>query len=195
MFIKAYSKDPSIIYFENLIKSSYCDEIIKYFCEKNLQPSKSSGPSNYRKSKSISINKDIEKLKPIFTILEKLFNSNLGDFEKPVLQKYSINDEYPDHFDAFNPLRNNIKNFVQRKNTIIIYLNDSFIGGETFFHEQNIIIKPKKGSLLIFENCFEGTNHIHPLSRHSGKKVIDGDKWIITLWSKTKDPINLENYL
>lgn len=52
--------------------------------------------------------------------------------------------------------------------TAIIYLNDDFIGGETYFVDKNESINPKSGSLLLFQH------HL----RHEGKLVELGTKYI-----------------
>ena len=39
--------------------------------------------------------------------------------------------------------------------TLVLYLNDNYIGGETFFEEKNIKIKPKIGSGLLFQREIE----------------------------------------
>lgn len=52
--------------------------------------------------------------------------------------------------------------------TAIIYLNDDFIGGETYFTDKNVSINPKAGSLLLFQ---------HQL-KHEGKSVELGTKYI-----------------
>ena len=52
--------------------------------------------------------------------------------------------------------------------TAIIYLNDDFIGGETYFTDKNESINPKTGSLLLFQH------HL----RHEGKAVELGTKYI-----------------
>ena len=189
-----FSKDPAILYFNTFISPKICDQIIAKYDSLRLKKSKSSGPSGYRKSQSIEIRKGMYG----FDIIDKLLNENLGisieEFEPPLLQKYSFGDEYPDHFDAYDPSNFKI-NSVQRKNTLIFYLNDDFTGGQTTFSQLDITINPIKGGMLIFENCLRDTNFIHPLSAHSGKRILKGKKWIITLWSQNKHCINLNKYL
>lgn len=43
----------------------------------------------------------------------------------------------------------------------ILYLNDEYKGGEVFFEDKNIALRPKPGSLLIFPGDFEhGVKHV-----------------------------------
>ena len=51
--------------------------------------------------------------------------------------------------------------------TILIYLNDNYIGGETVFDE--ITINPKAGTALIFRHDLE----------HTGSEVRSGIKYIL----------------
>ncbi len=52
--------------------------------------------------------------------------------------------------------------------SFLIYLNDDFEGGETYF-ESGITIKPQQGNALIF---------YHPL-KHEGKSLISGTKYVL----------------
>jgi hypothetical protein len=61
---------------------------------------------------------------------------------------------------------------VTRIFAAILYLNDVFDGGETEFPDQNILVKPEQGKVLIFP-C----NYLFP---HSGNMPISNDKYITT---------------
>lgn len=56
----------------------------------------------------------------------------------------------------------------------MVYLNDNFEGGFTEFEHQELAIKPKAGSLLIWPASFT--------HRHRAAPDLVGDKWIITGW-------------
>ncbi len=58
--------------------------------------------------------------------------------------------------------------------SIVGYLNDDFEGGETFFDRQNIKVKPKAGSVLVFPAFYT-----HP---HQALPVIRGTKYAFTSW-------------
>ena len=61
-----------------------------------------------------------------------------------------------------------------RKLVMMFYLNDVEEGGETGFFNQNLEIKPTKGTLVIFPACFTG--------KHRGKTPKSGVKYIINSW-------------
>lgn len=58
--------------------------------------------------------------------------------------------------------------------TSITYLNDDFIGGETFF-EDGMLIKPKKGRTLFFD----GQYYFHGVN-----KIIKGNRYTVAVWYK-----------
>ncbi|XP_002160179.1 uncharacterized protein LOC100198447 isoform X1 [Hydra vulgaris] len=65
--------------------------------------------------------------------------------------------------------------------TILIYLQDVKEGGETVFSKLGIKIKPKKGSLVIWNNMDDLGNCLL-LSTHEASKVIKGKKYILQRW-------------
>ena len=73
----------------------------------------------------------------------------------------------------------------QRSWTTMIFLNDVKKGGETHFTQIGIKIEPKPGVLLIWNNALpdgrpnEGT-------MHAGTPVIEGAKYIVTKWYRTR---------
>lgn len=195
MIIENHSKDPYIVYFKNFIQKDICEEFIKKLSRKKFKQSKtSSGITDHRTNESYFINRNSIELENIRHLIESSLNININDFENPVVQKYSVNQYYLDHFDGTNSITSTVKIKNYRRNTMLLYLNDDFTGGETFFNELNLSIKPKQGSLLIFQNCFNGTNYIHPLSKHSSQKILSGEKWIISFWTKGSRFIDLSIY-
>ena len=66
--------------------------------------------------------------------------------------------------------------------TALVYLNDVEEGGETKFKNLNIQVKPKKGRIVVFENCYPESNEPHPNSLHSGSSVVKGEKYAFNLW-------------
>ncbi len=54
--------------------------------------------------------------------------------------------------------------------TGLLYFNDNYIGGELFFKEDNISIKPKSGSLVIFPSK----------KVHEVKLLLDGDRYLVS---------------
>ena len=124
----------------------------------------------------------------LVSVITKLFERNtslcLSDYEPIQIQKYSTFDEYKIHYDAKDIYEEGEGSVNQRVNTMIIYLNDDFSGGQTEFPLKEVSVSPKKGSALIFSNCFKDSLALHPLSAHKSCPVESGEKWIMTIWSR-----------
>lgn len=58
--------------------------------------------------------------------------------------------------------------------SVVGYLNDNFTGGETYFDRQDVKVKPRSGSVLVFPAYFT-----HP---HESLPVLDGEKYAFTSW-------------
>lgn len=96
--------------------------------------------------------------------------------EPVVFTNYKKGEEYRKHYDVLAD-----ETYGQRIITCILYLN-SCEGGETFFDNLKLTIKPSTGGLILFENCFENTAHLNPLALHSSLPVSKGEKNILTFW-------------
>lgn len=89
--------------------------------------------------------------------------------------RYSPGQEYRPHLDAIAGARNN------RVKSVLMYLNDAYEGGETAFPRINIVIEPKAGDAVVFDNLtHEGS--VQTLSLHAGLPVRRGQKWVATRW-------------
>lgn len=96
-------------------------------------------------------------------------------------------DVHTDHLDSFNDL-----DARGRLATCLVYLNDGYQGGETFFPEYDVSVKANKGSALFFWNTLErpGMKNYEPYMflnvdtrlRHAGLPVIHGVKWACNRW-------------
>ena len=70
--------------------------------------------------------------------------------------------------------------------TLLLYLSEPEIGGETAFPKggadgQGIKIKPKKGMAALFYNLLEDGNG-DDLSLHAALPVFKGEKWLANFW-------------
>ena len=175
------NKNPKIQILKKFVSNNFCDKLIESY---NADLVRSYVIDNYqnvinpeRTSKSKILNNEDKDLKKIILKISKIINLDPKNCEPVVFTKYKENEEYKPHFDGFlNPSENN-----QRIYTAILYLSECS-GGETFFDKLSIKIKAEKGSICLFENCINNTDHINPGSLHSGLKVKNGEKIIMTFW-------------
>ena len=83
--------------------------------------------------------------------------------------------------------------FGKRLATLIFYLTDGVLGGETWFvnatgtcecggsREEGISVQPKRGRAVLFWNMgFDG--EADPTAMHAGCTVLGGEKWSATKW-------------
>ena len=132
--------------------------------------------------------------------LTKLIESELvgsstykkGCIEMPLqVQRYAYNQQYKAHIDFFNNPSGKHKYFeVDRIASVILYLNDDFEGGETFFTALNIDVKPKAGSALFFRYDYnEGMSNMNTF--HTGMPVKSGVKNIVTSFIRS-EPVSVK---
>mmetsp|Transcript_14259 Transcript_14259/g.27751 ORF Transcript_14259/g.27751 Transcript_14259/m.27751 type:complete len:369 (+) Transcript_14259:120-1226(+) len=156
-------------------------------------------------------------LKTVASRTSRLSGMPPSNMENLQVVRYEVGEEFQmhtDHLDSFNDF-----DVGGRLATCLVYLNDAtvgdhaefssgnddekdgpdglrenmkFTGGETFFHEFDVAVPPKKGSALFFWNTRErpgstGYNSAMFLNvdrklRHAGLPVLSGEKWVANRW-------------
>jgi predicted 2-oxoglutarate/Fe(II)-dependent dioxygenase YbiX len=99
-------------------------------------------------------------------------NTGIKDLKLPnyfSIKKYNPGSDMGAHVDSEDP-----SDITHPIISGVIYLNDDYEGGELYFPEQNIKLKPSAGSMVIFPS-FRPYFH-HPM------KVISGNKYMIALF-------------
>lgn len=175
--------NPEIKLFGNVLTNQECDRLID-LSKNRLKNSKviqdninivhearTSENAYYKSSENIEI-ANIEKR------ISDLLNYPREKIENLQVLKYKKNGQYKPHHDFFiKPA----KNGGQRIGTFIIYLNDVVSGGETYFPNLGLNIKPKKGNALFFSYTNDQNEH-DVRTLHGGQIVNQGEKWIATTW-------------
>lgn len=168
----------SVNIYNSFISNEDCDFFIDY-CEINGLFKKSTidilttGSNDIRTSKSsIIFDRNIEIIDKIYNKVMNIFNIKMEQIENIQCVKYDKNEQFKLHIDSSDENR--------RTDTILIYLNDNFVGGETFFPIMNNKIIPKKGEAIHFvsrENNFDKL-----ISIHAGLPIISGTKYACNIW-------------
>jgi prolyl 4-hydroxylase len=65
---------------------------------------------------------------------------------------------------------------------MLIYLNDSFEGGETEFPNLKMKLKAPKYGAIMFRPLEKDGNRCHPLALHKGTEITSGEKYICNVW-------------
>jgi len=117
--------------------------------------------------------------------ISKITQTDIKSQEELQVVKYKEGGFYKPHYDACNKETDDCKRLNKglgpRFITFIMYLNDGFEGGETFFPNIHSSIKPEMGKAAIFYNV-DDDGEILPKSLHGGLGVIGGEKWIANKW-------------
>lgn len=86
------------------------------------------------------------------------------------LLRYKPGQHFHEHVD--NVARH--ATWGQRQLSVVLYLNDGFDGGETYFPRQQRVITPVAGNLIVFPSHFT-----HP---HASADVVTGVKFSVVTW-------------
>lgn len=102
--------------------------------------------------------------------------------------RYEPGGMFTPHFDACagseEECRGMNENGGPRYATVLIYLNDGYVGGTTSFPNINKIIQPEKGKAILFYDIDPKTKEIIPESLHSGDPLISAKegKYVANIW-------------
>ncbi len=119
----------------------------------------------------------------------KALHHPVQDGDPLSLLHYRPGQQYAPHFDFFDPdfpaHTHHLDQGGQRVKTGLLYLNSSYSGGVTRFHEADFEFKGKKGDFLAFNNVNADGNPDR-MSLHSGEPPTDGEKWLLSKWAREK---------
>lgn len=101
--------------------------------------------------------------------------SNIDQGESLSILHYAVGEQYRPHADYLTGTKN------QRIKTIIVYLNDGYDGGGTYFTANHHTVIGKAGDAIMFDNVLPD-GRPNPLSQHAGLPVTSGSKWVATRW-------------
>lgn len=128
--------------------------------------------------------------------ISKLVDIPLEQAESFQLIHYDETQKYNPHYDAWESDSEKGKRCMkkggQRLITCLMYLNDVEEGGGTCFPKLDMEVRAIRGRMLLFHNCFPGTNQRHPDSLHGGLPVVKGEKWACNLWFRERSLRNKE---
>lgn len=188
--------DPVIYTVESILSDAECEHF-KKLASKDMKRSLVSGMDGTKKRRGLLdkrrtssdswINHSVDNITlSVGKRISELVQIPLSHAEAFQVLHYSDNQEYQAHFDTFDPANEEyayyLENGGQRIITAIAYLNDVEEGGQTSFPNINKVINPKKGKIVVFDDCYKGTDQPHPDSFHGALPVIKGEKWAFNLW-------------
>lgn len=175
--------------YKNVLEETTCDKIIQMF-EDSKDEYEERNIENYIKFTELNINKNSEKWSDLIEYFlyicreyskDYKFHFGIDDHQFPntyAFEEIRIKRYLPNDFDEFK-LHVDVQNKESSKRylSFLFYLNTVEVGGETTFgRNDEIIIPPERGNLLMFPPLW---THIH-----TGKKPISGPKYIVTTYNE-----------
>lgn len=180
--------------YPNLLSAKECDEIIELAKKNGLSQSYivsddklNAYDLNFRKSDQTWMSRSshpvLEKLSKISTNLTGLPQQNQ---EMVQVVRYEKGGKFDAHFDPCVKSEQLCKEMNrgagQRRTTLLVYLNDVMKGGETEFVNLGVKVRPEKGKGILFWSTDENEKVLEE-SKHRGNELLEGEKWIATIWS------------
>ncbi|CAA9285542.1 MAG: hypothetical protein AVDCRST_MAG56-4219 [uncultured Cytophagales bacterium] len=168
---------------EDFLPAAHCDYLIRYAEERGLfnrsevRNSDSRTTSTFRTSFSAFLtDRNDPVLRAIYRKTAALLSVPEDCIEDLQIVRYAEGQEFKVHFDS------NKGN--ARVHTLLVYLNDAFEGGETYFPEIDLKVKPRQGRMLYFLNRDAQHKNI-PFSAHAGLPVRNGIKYGCNIWVRS----------
>jgi hypothetical protein len=167
----------------NFVNKDDCKNIIRYVESKSGSWGHV-GSYKYRHGRSPDPDKNLESFGLSSNFYETITKNIKSTVEEYFLREVSLNTIHVHklgpgalgHFHSDNTNEDGSpSHFEINKYAAILYLNDSYEGGEVSFLDHNIEIAPKAGSLLIFPG---GKENVHGV-----REIVSGDRYsIISFW-------------
>ena len=129
----------------------------------------------------------------VFNSIERLVALACGkalvQAEPMSILRYRPGQQYRWHRDyiqaSSRSVRQELAQVGQRIHTGILYLSDDFTGGHTEFRDWELSLRVRSGECVSFSNV-DADGEPDPASVHRGAPVESGEKWIGTLWFRSK---------
>ena len=184
--------NPNVALIENLLSEQECDKLIQ-MAQGKLRRSEVVDPtsgrleiSGVRRSEGAHFayaeNAIVARIEARVAALTGI---PIAHGEPLQLLHYPVGGEYEPHHDYFDPsydgMSEVLKQGGQRVATLIMYLREPESGGDTWFPELELSMRPRRGSAVYFE-YFNSAGALDPRCLHAGMPVLRGHKWIATKW-------------
>lgn len=171
----------------NFISKEYCDKIIEASVNRLINSEVVGGRiSSVRNSQQCWISKNDPFVSQMFETVSKIFGIPIENAEDLQVVRYLPGQYYNEHHDSCCDDNDKCREFItrggQRKLTVLIYLNNDFGEGHTYFKNLNMKIKPMSGDAIVFYPLADNSCKCHPLALHAGTNVTSGEKWVANLW-------------
>jgi prolyl 4-hydroxylase len=177
---------PRISVFDNVLSDEYCDQLIEKHQRAGMNTN-SGGQSRQEsyaqvtelvENRGISLGVNPYDYEIIATSIVNNAKIPYSHIEAIDIYNYPVGNYLDLHHDyPYDPKQiNYYKHGGDRVGTGIFYLNDDFVGGDTYFPKLDINIVPKKGSFLYFQQSYDEETNWATI--HESTLITQGCKWI-----------------
>lgn len=202
-------KEPHLEIIEDCIDSELCNQIVQKLKENEHLFSSAKmteystgliNPDRTIDGHMAVYNENLEALdrtgfnklvKQVIKILSEVTGYPVENFNEPVATMYKPGSSFVSHYDFFmvndEAAEKNIKNLLRRGGnrlaTAVLYLNNDYSGGETYFNHLYKSIYPNVGQVAFWRYDYDDPES-NIKTAHSGKEIIHGTKYILTFFVK-----------
>lgn len=182
---KILSQKPFIAVFDSLLS----EEVLNYL---NSIPIEHNALEEHEHRHAFVLYTGREEIKNNFLFLTDMFikriEEELGikytvrDIEPAQIARYTKGGFFSSHTDFMNQDPDPNRRYTERDRiaTAILYINDDYTGGTTFFEKLNLHVKGKKGQILYYEyNPLKTPLEINMKTLHAGSLIEEGEKRIV----------------
>jgi hypothetical protein len=173
--------------YPNVATSEECDRIISLAKEKGMSQDRHLD-GKYLQSREHTYNPSLTEQVWLDTTKDIMFTLNdristilhRSLLHQPPFEiiKYTRSTEPSDpHHDTYDKAYLQHYHVKQRFATMVLFLNDDYQGGETYFPLLDKVIYPKKGTLLFFYNVHSNMT-TRNTSLHHSYSITHGEKWV-----------------
>jgi hypothetical protein len=164
-----FESEPLLWCIENAYSPAECNQLIQLI--ERSAPALATNNPVYRDQDRVILD-DRARAADLFRRLESRLPRQMGSLRLVGLNdrlrfyRYRVGQRFQPHMDHwYQPNDHQIT-----LHTVLIYLNDTFTGGETAFYEQlEQVVKPRTGMAAIFQHKV----------RHEGKPILSGTKYAL----------------
>jgi len=187
---------PIIVLLEGVLSAEECEQLIE-LARPRLKPSTVVDPqtgantvANYRNSEGMFFRlSETPLVARLDRRISELMNCPADHGEGLQVLRYGPGGHTAPHFDFLIPSNRtndaSLKRSGQRLSTLMIYLSDVPRGGETTFPTVGLSVSPRRGNAVYFEYA-NSRQQLDARSLHAGAPVIEGEKWAVTKWMRTR---------
>jgi hypothetical protein len=193
------SEAPRIIAYPGFASAVECAWIIDRARDR-LQPARIFDPASAGDTyDSARDNDSVEFLLPDMDVVLEAVRARIASatrlpvpiFEPTQVLHYSVGEQFRPHHDFFDlesgGIAEHVRRFGQRIGTMLVYLNDSYEGGETAFPRIGLGHRGKTGDALFFANI-DRSGRGDPMTLHAGAPPTSGEKWVFSQWIRDRLP-------